>query len=110
MSSTIDDERVTGSSGNVFRDLGRPDPELLLFKAHLAAHIAMAIERRGWNQTEAATRLGVDQPRVSHLVRGRLAEFSVDALLGYLKRLDVKMNVSLEDPADESSEKVLLTV
>jgi len=44
------------------------------------------------------------------LVRGRLAEFSVDALLGYLKRLDVRMNVSLEDPADESSEKVLLTV
>src|SRR2546426_694838 len=110
MSSTHDDERITVSSGNVFRDLGRPEPDLLLFKAHLIAHVAAAIERRGWTQTEAAVHLNVDQPRISHLVRGRLAEFSVDALLGYLKRLDVKMNVSLEDPADESSEKVLLTV
>ena len=110
MSRRNDDERITVGSGNVFRDLDLPDADLLLFKAHLAAHIAMAIQRRGWTQTEAAAHLSVDQPRVSHLVRGRLEAFSVDALLGYLKRLDVKMSVSLEDPADGSSERVMLTV
>jgi predicted XRE-type DNA-binding protein len=83
---------------------------MLLFKAHLAAHVALVIARRGWTQSEAAKQLGVDQPRISHLVRGRLSEFSVDSLLGYLKRLDVKMSVSIEDPADASSETVLLTV
>ena len=107
---TIEDEQVTASSGNVFRDLGRPDADLLLFKAHLTAHIATVIERRGWTQIEAAAHLNVDQPRISHLVRGRLAEFSVDALLGYLKRLDVKMNISIADPVGDSNEKLVLAV
>jgi predicted XRE-type DNA-binding protein len=76
----------------------------------LATHIAEVINRRGWNQTEAAAHLGVDQPRVSHLLRGRLSMFSIDALLGYLKRLDVKMQFELEDPVGEPGGKVLVAV
>jgi len=112
VSTHIYDERITPSSGNVFRDLGRPDADLLLLKARLAAHIAEVITRRGWNQTEAAERLGFDQPRVSHLLRGRLSQFSIDALLGYLKRLDVKMQFELEDPpvGEVSGGKVLVSV
>jgi predicted XRE-type DNA-binding protein len=110
MSTLIDDERITPSSGNVFRDLGRTEPDLLLFKAHLAAHIAEAISRRGWTQEQAAARLEIDQPRVSHLIRGHLSRFSIDALLGYLKRLDVHMNLEIEDPVGEPAGKVLLTV
>ena len=109
MSASVD-ERITYSSGNVFRDLGRPEPELLLFKAQLAAHIAQIINRRGWTQTYTAEQLGVDQPRVSQLMRGHLSRFSVEALLTFLKRLDVKVNVELEDPAGESTGKVLVMV
>jgi predicted XRE-type DNA-binding protein len=108
--STSGDDRITYSSGNVFRDLGRPEPDLLLFKAHLAAQVAEALTRRGWTQAYAADQLGVDQPRVSHLMRGHLSGFSVDALLTYLKRLDVKMNVEIEDPVGEPAGKVLVTV
>jgi predicted XRE-type DNA-binding protein len=109
MSDSID-KRITPSSGNVFRDLGRPDPDLLLFKAHLAAHVSEAIARRGLTQAQAADLLHVDQPRVSHLIRGHLSGFSIDALMGYLKRLDVKMNVTLEDPVANPTERVLVTV
>ncbi|MDQ6671347.1 MAG: helix-turn-helix domain-containing protein [Chloroflexota bacterium] len=108
--STPADEQVTVSSGNVFRDLGRPDPALLLFKAKLAAQVSASIERRGWTQTEAAEHLGVDQPRVSHLIRGRLSGFSVEALLGYLVRLDVRVNVTVADPVGQKQDNILLTV
>jgi predicted XRE-type DNA-binding protein len=104
------DTKIIRSSGNVFRDLGRADADLLLFKSHLAVHISEQITRRGWTQARAAEVLGVDQPRVSDLVRGRLSKFSVDALLGFLKRLDVKMNITLEEPAGETTEKVLIAV
>jgi hypothetical protein len=43
-------------------------------------------------------------------MRGHLSGFSIDTLLGFLKRLDVKMNVSLEDPVGEPTDKVLLAV
>jgi len=100
MSGTID-ERVTPSSGNVFADLGRPDAELALLKAELAAAISQVIARRGWTQTEAAAHLGVDQPRVSHLLRGRLGQFSIEALLSYLIRLDLRVKVSVTDASGE---------
>jgi predicted XRE-type DNA-binding protein len=47
---------------------------------------------------------------VSHLIRGHLSGFSIDALMGYLKGLDVKMNVTLEDPVADSTERILVTV
>jgi len=110
VSTNITDDTITVSSGNVFRDLGRPEPELLLFKAQLADQVRVAIARRGWTQTQAADHLGVDQPRVSHLMRGHLAGFSTDALLAFLKRLDVVVNVTLEDPAGQPQDRVLLAV
>ncbi|MBI4494856.1 MAG: XRE family transcriptional regulator [Chloroflexi bacterium] len=104
------DERIAESSGNVFRDLGRPDADLLLFKAQLAAQIGSAIARRGWSQSQAANQLGVDQPRISNLVRGRLSGFSTDALLDFLKRLDVKVSIMIEDPITAPGEPVLLSI
>ena len=104
------DMKITRSSGNVFRNIGRPDADLLLFKSRLAMHISEHIDRRGWTQTRAAQVLGVDQPRVSDLVRGRLSRFSIEALLGFLKRLDVKMSVELAESVRESTEKVLIAV
>ncbi len=83
------------SSGNVFADLGVPNPEEALAKAQLARAICLLIEKESLSQKEVAQRLGVDQPKVSALVRGRLTEFSTDRLLRFLLRLghDVKINV-----------------
>jgi predicted XRE-type DNA-binding protein len=72
------------SSGNVFADLGLPNPEERLAKAELAAQISSIIQHRHLTQEAAAEILGITQPRVSDLMRGRLEKFSVSALLQYL--------------------------
>jgi predicted XRE-type DNA-binding protein len=75
------------SAGNVFADLGVGAPEEALAKAGLAAQIAAIITRRKLTQVEAARLLGIDQPKVSGLLRGRLAGFSTDRLLRFLTAL-----------------------
>jgi predicted XRE-type DNA-binding protein len=77
----------TVSSGNVFADMGLPDAEELLAKADLAIQISRIIEERGLTQAQAAEALGVDQPKVSALVRGRLEGFSMERLYRFLNAL-----------------------
>jgi predicted XRE-type DNA-binding protein len=72
--------RFQSGSGNVFADLGFPDPEEALAKAALAQAIADTIERRRLTQEEAATIMGLDQPGVFTIVRGRLTGFTQDRL------------------------------
>jgi predicted XRE-type DNA-binding protein len=80
--------RVTASSGNVFKDLGLPNPEELLAKAELVRQISNVIEQRGLTQVEAAEVLGTTQPKVSDLLRGRLSGFSMERLIRYLNALN----------------------
>ncbi|MGH2345216.1 MAG: helix-turn-helix domain-containing protein [Chloroflexota bacterium] len=75
------------SSGNVFADLDFTDPEEELIRADLAHRIATIIEDRGLTQLEAAAIMGINQPKVSALVRGRLAGFSFERLTRYLLTL-----------------------
>lgn len=88
--------KITRSSGNIFSDLGRPQPEEALAKARLAYEIELSIRKRGLTQAEAAKVLGVDQPKVSALRNGRLSGFSVERLIRFLNRLsrDVEIVVS----------------
>ncbi len=85
----------TVSTGNVFADLGLPNPEEALAKAELAHKIAVVIRERGLTQVQAAERLGIDQPKISALIRGRLSGFSMDRLLRFLLLLgqDIKITV-----------------
>ena len=69
------------SSGNVFADLGLPNPEEMLAKAELAIKIAEILRQRRLTQVQAAAMLGVDQPKVSALIRGRLSGISIERLL-----------------------------
>ena len=77
----------TVSSGNVFADLGLPDAEELLVKAELVLQISRIIEERGLTQVRAAEELGIDQPKVSALLRGHLRGFSVERLTRFLNAL-----------------------
>jgi predicted XRE-type DNA-binding protein len=79
--------RVRPGSGNVFADLRLPDAGERLSKAELASEIASLIKSAGLTQAQAARRLGVDQPKVSALLRGRLKDFSTDRLLRFLNLL-----------------------
>ena len=85
--------RVTAGSGNVFADVGLPEPEELLAKAHLAEAIDDAIRSLGLTQMEAARVMGVDQGTVSKLVNGRLDGFSQERLLRYLMALGESVEI-----------------
>jgi len=89
------DIAVTASSGNVFADMGLAEPEEELTKAQLASHIRQVIQRRRLTQIKAATLMGVDQPKVSALFNGRLANFSAERLMRLLTALgqDVEIMV-----------------
>ena len=63
--------RSTKSSGNVFADIGMPGAEEHLAKADLVIGIAAIIRSKGLSQTAAAKLIGIAQPDVSRLMRGR---------------------------------------
>ena len=68
-------EKVERSSGNVFADLGFHDADERLWKAQLAIEISQLIESKGWTQAQTAERVGLDQPKISHLRRGGFRGF-----------------------------------
>jgi predicted XRE-type DNA-binding protein len=88
--------RMQRSSGNVFTDLGFSKEEAahLLIRSRLMSQVRQLIETRGLTQKEAAAALGVTQPRVSDLVRGRIDLFSIDTLVEMLTRLGVTVTVT----------------
>src|SRR5713101_4326281 len=92
--------KVARSSGNVFKDVGFPEAEAehLRVRADLLIQIQQALKARGLKQAEAARLLGVTQPRVSDLVRGRIDLFSIDSLIDMLARLGVRVKVVVTSP------------
>ncbi len=89
---------VTRSSGNVFADLGLPNPEERLAKAQLALEISRILKQRKLTQQAAAKLMGIDQPKVSHLLHGRLAGFSTERLLGFLTALGRDVEIVVRTP------------
>jgi predicted XRE-type DNA-binding protein len=98
-----DEIAVTEGSGNVFADLDVAEPEEELAKAQLASLIRDAIRRGRLTQAAAAALTGLDQPKVSALVNGRLGGFSSDRLMRCLTALgrDVEIVVRTKARGDE---------
>ena len=86
---------VTRGSGNVFRDLGLADADVLQAKADLVFKISAIIEKRELSQVEAARTLGVTQPKISALLRGRLDGFSLERIVRFLAALDQKVEIKV---------------
>jgi len=86
------------NSQNIFEMLSDDPVEFNLksLKAKLAIALVALIREKGWNQSVAAERLQVTQPRMSNLFRGRLEKFSIDALLGMLIRSGYKVESSFD--------------
>jgi predicted XRE-type DNA-binding protein len=103
-------DRVHDSSGNVFADLGLPDPEERLAKAKLAHTICQLINSAGLSQQAAASRLGIDQPKVSALMRGKLRDFSTERLMRLVIALDRDVVITVRQPKDEAHPSVRVLV
>lgn len=102
--------KVQPSSGNVFADLGLPNPEDRLVKAELASKISSAIEQKKLTQIEAAELLGIDQPKVSALTRGRLSGFSTARLLRFLNALGNDIEIVVKPKPENRSEAKITVV
>jgi predicted XRE-type DNA-binding protein len=94
-SDMSDDVKVHESSGNVFQDLDARQAEERLAKAELARVIRREIRGRKLTQTQAAELLGITQPDVSDLVRGKLGRFSMERLERFLNALDMEVRIQV---------------
>ena len=84
------------SSGNVYADIGFPEPVEAQAKAELARKLGSIIKHRHLSQTAAAKLLGIDQPKVSRLLRGQLKEFSMTRLLGFMLCLNRDIEIHIK--------------
>jgi predicted XRE-type DNA-binding protein len=96
-----EDISVTVGSGNVFADIGVPNPEEALLKAQLAYQINHVIQQRGLTQVATAEILGIDQPKVSSLRTGRLRGFSVERLMRFLVLLGNDVEIVVRPVGEE---------
>ena len=92
----IDGVEVQRSSGNVFADLGLPDADKLKIKTGLVIEIRKAIRQQGLTQHEAATRMGVTQPKVSGMMRGDFSNLSERKLMDCLNRLGYDIEIKVK--------------
>jgi predicted XRE-type DNA-binding protein len=83
------------SSGNVFRDLDLPDAEELFIKATLGFEVFQIIEERHLTQKEVANLLGVKQPEISRLKKGKFNHYSVARLMKFLNRLNRDIEIRI---------------
>ncbi len=98
------------SSGNVFADLGLPDAEERLAKAELARQIEHIVKRKRLTQEQAAKILGISQPKVSALLHGKLAGFSMDRLLKFLMALDQDIEIRIKSKPSRTQRKARTTI
>ncbi len=104
--STTEDLTIVPSSGNIYADLGLPNPEERRTKAALARQIDAILAERKLTQRAAAGLLGIPQPKVSNLLSGRLGGFSVERLMAFLTALnrDVRIIVTPTEDAEHRGE------
>lgn len=90
---------ITEADGNVFADLGLPEAANLRVRSQLMIALKSYIKERGLTQEEAAEQMGVTQPRISDLTRGKIDLFSIDMLVNMLDRVHLRVDLEIKQPA-----------
>src|ERR1039458_41195 len=80
---------------SAFHALGLEDADDLVLRAELMSKIASVIEYRHLTQVEAGKLIGMDQPRMSTLIHGKITKFSTDRLIKALNDLghDIELRI-----------------
>jgi predicted XRE-type DNA-binding protein len=99
--------KVETGTGNVFADIGMPNPEEALAKAEIARLVNSILSARDLTQAQAGDLLGIPQPRVSDLARGRLGKFSLEKLLDFAKRLGNDVEIRIKRSKNKARLKVM---
>ena len=96
--------KVEVGSGNIFADLGLPDAEELLLKAQIVVTLRRLIKARNLTQTEAAKRIGIGQPDLSNVLRGRFRGYSTERLMRMLTAFDQDVEITVRPRRGKSKE------
>jgi predicted XRE-type DNA-binding protein len=94
----------------VFADLGFSNPDLALAKAELVQRIRELIEERKLTQVKAAKLLGLDQPKVSALVRGHVEGYSIDRLFRFLTALGQRVEITVRPNAGKPEASAVVVI
>ncbi|MBW3622653.1 MAG: helix-turn-helix domain-containing protein [Armatimonadetes bacterium] len=105
------EEAVIRGTGNVFADLGLPDPEEHLLKAEIVVNLQALLQQRGLDGRGAAERLGLDEPELDALLRGQFIHYPVERLLRMVNALgsDVKIVITTEETRQEKASLSVVT-
>ena len=95
----------TPSSGNLFKDLGLPNPDERLAKAKLAYKINRLIADRGMSQKEAADFLVLSRSKMTNLRNGRLRNFTIDHLFSLLGKLDYHIEIRVSPKSNHDTQE-----
>jgi predicted XRE-type DNA-binding protein len=91
-----DDMELIHGSGNLFRDLGRPNPDARQLKAILAGQVLKVLDESGISTRKAQEMTGIDHGDFSRVRRAKLDRFTVDRLIAMLEGLGQDVEVSVE--------------
>ena len=92
------EEKIIPGSGNVYADLQIKNPEEMLRKAQLVASLQDIIEKRGLSQREAAKCMGISQPKLSLLLRGKFQGVSETKIMDCLAKLGSEVRIVVTPP------------
>ena len=98
------------SSGNVYADLGFADSTEMLAKASIVAQIGRIIQARKMTQAKAGELLGIDQPKVSALLRGHFHGYSQERLIGFLTKLGMDVQIVVRTKAKKRQQAGSISV
>ena len=93
--------KIERGSGNVFRDIGFSPEEAqnLHLRSELMTRVEQFVKRSGVTQTAAARALGITQPRLNDLLRGKIDKFSLDALVNMLGHAGMRVELRVKKAA-----------
>jgi predicted XRE-type DNA-binding protein len=100
--------QIKEGSGNIFADLGFANPEREELRARLTLQIYRLIKERGLSQAQAGEVLGIKQPHVSSLMRGRSGSFSVERLMNFLVALGQDIQITVRSTRKHRGEVSLI--
>ena len=98
------------SSGNVYADLAFADSDEMLAKARIVTQIGRIIQTRKLTQAKAAELLGIDQPKVSALLRGHFHGYSQARLIGFLTKLGMDVEIVVRPKAKQHASSGTVSV
>ena len=92
---------MTRGSGNVFADLGfnAEEAQNLLLRSQTMMAVSLWYEGSGLTQAQAARMLGMTQPRLNQLLKGKIGEFSLDALVNLATRAGMRVGLTIRPVA-----------